>query len=555
MHIKRILALGTALLMLTGIAAAQFDGPAPVAWRWTQPTPAAPLGSPLVVDDTVYVAVGQRIHALDKSTGNQKWRYPAGLPIEGYFRSGVLKAGDTIIASADNKTVFAVDAATGAAKWQYILPVPVIGEPVLVDSTVVVAMSDNSLMAINAANGEPAWPGPYKVFDGLNRNIGSHGGNVLVFTATSELRAIDVTTQKLAWRARFTQIGPDAYPVVFGDNIYVVSGPFIAAVNAITGSGRGQVDTREQLGYAPAVSPSGVFAVTREGKALCYDLDLRRQLFSPIELGSLPAVRPSPVGSMFLAPTTNGALNLVNPANGQTIWSYLVRPTLTSSNVAPTPGQGADPGGGLAGGKGGGQQQQTPASTVVLAVAATGPAVLGGNTLFVLVEDGSLLAFDRSTGVDLTAPDVKMLWPNMGDLVSGQPPLELIFKISDEASGIDNKSLKIDVDGTELEHAFGRDGIAISRISSLGKNKPLSNGRKKITVTVSDWMGNETRKSYSLVIDNSLPPLVRPTGQSGDTGDNPRGGKGGAIGGVGGGVTGGGTRGGGGGGTRGGGGG
>ncbi|MCO5297432.1 MAG: PQQ-binding-like beta-propeller repeat protein [Fimbriimonadaceae bacterium] len=545
MHIKRTLALGTALAMLTGIAAAQFDGPAPVAWRWTQPTPAAPLGAPLVVDDTVYVAVGQRIYALDKATGNQKWRYPAGLPIEGYFRSGVLKAGDTIVAAADNKTVFAVDAATGNAKWQYILPVPVIGEPVLVENAVVVALSDNSLMAINAADGQPLWPGPYKVFDGLNRNLGAHNGNVLLFTATSELRAIDVTTQKTVWRARFTQIGPDAFPVVYGDNVYVISGPFVAAVNAVTGGGRGQIDTREQLGRAPAVSAEGVFVVTREGKALGFDLDLRRQLFNPVELGSLPAVRPSAVGTMFLAPTTNGALNLINPKNGQTVWSYLVRPTITSSNAPATGGQGADPGGGgvggVAGGKGGGQQKTQPTSTEVLAVAATGPAVLGGSTLFVLVEDGSLLAFDRKTGVDLTSPDVEMLWPNMGDLVSGQPPLELIFKIQDEASGIDNKSLKIDVDGTELEHEFGRDGIAISRISSLGKNKPLSNGRKKITVTVSDWMGNETRKSYSLVVDNSLPPLVRPTGDQDTTGGGAAGrGKGGAIGGVGGGTRGGG---------------
>ena len=547
MQIKRTLALGTALFTLAAVASAQFDGPAPVAWRWTQPTAIAPLGSPVVDGNTVFTAVGQRAYALDKDSGNQKWRFPAGEPIEGYFRAGVLKICNTIVAAADNRSIFGIDAETGASKWQYVLPVPVIGQPVVVEGNVVVALSDNSLMAVRASDGTPTWSAPYKVFDGLNRNIGSHGGSILMFTSTGEMRAIDVITQKTLWRQRFSQIGPDTIPVIFGDNVYVTSGPFIAALSAITGAGRGQIDTREQLGFAPAVSAEGVVAITREGKALGFDLNLSRMLFNPIDLGSLPSVRPSGVGSMFLAPTTNGALNLIDPKTGKITWSYLVRPTISASGKAgtaaagggntggPTAGGAGQSGGGALGGGGGalggGGGAQTPASNVpVLAVAASGPAVLAGSTLLVLVEDGSLLAFDKKSGVDLTSPEVTMLWPNMGDQVSGQPPLELIFKIDDEASGINTASLKIDVDGTTLDHVFGRDGIAWIRISSIGKNKPLNNGRKKITVTVSDWLGNETRRSYALTVDNSLKPLVRPTGGAAGAagaGGGPKGGGGG----------------------------
>ena len=526
MLIKRSLALGAALAAFAGVAVAQFDGPAPVAWRWTQPTQAPPLGSPVIDGETVFVAVGQRAYALDKDSGNQKWRFPVGEPIEGYFRAGVLKAGNTLVAASDNKAVFGLDATTGASKWQALLPVAIIGEPVLVQNTVVMALADNSLYALNVSDGNPVWSAAYKVFDGLYRNLGVHGGNLLVFTSIGELKAIDVTTQKTVWTARFSQIGPDAKPVVFGDNVYVVTGPYVAVLNAVTGRGRGQVDTREQLAFAPAVTAGGVFVVTREGKALAFDSDLRRPLFPPIDLGSLAAVNPSAIGDMFLAPTTNGALNLIDPKTGSVVWSYLVRPTVSSTG-APT--AGASTGGDLAGGNpkggatGGGQTKPVP----VLAVAASGPAVLSGSSLFVLVEDGSLLAFDRKNGVDLTPPDVKLLWPSMGDMVNGQT-LELIFKIEDEASGINTNSLKIDVDGTALDHEFGRDGIAFCRISSLSKNKPLNNGRKKITVTVTDWMGNLTVKSYSLMVDNSLRPLQRPT-----EGTNNPGGRGGGLSGAG----------------------
>ncbi len=512
----------------------------------------------MVDGNTVFTAVGQRAYALDKDSGNQKWRFPVGEPIEGYFRAGVLKVGNTIIAAADNRSVFGIDAETGASKWQYVLPVPVIGQPVVVENNVVVALADNSLVAIRASDGTPAWSAPYKVFDGLNRNLGSHGGNVLMFTSTGELRAIDVVTQNTLWRARFSQIGPDTMPIVFGDSVYVNSGPFIAALSAVTGAGRGQLDTREQLGFAPAVSAEGVVVVTREGKALGFDLNLSRQLFAPIELGSLPSVRPSGIGSMFVAPTTNGAINLINPKTGTVVWSYLVRPTFSASGKSGTTasGQGGEGGGPRAGGAGGGPGggsrgggalgggggaygggalggggQTKTNDTPVLAIAASGPAVLAGTTLLVLVEDGSLLAFDSKNGVDLTSPEVTMLWPYMGDQISSLPSFELIFKIDDQASGVNTASLKIDVDGTELDHEFGRDGIALCRISALGKNKPLNNGRKKITVTVSDWLGNETHRSYSLTIDNTLKPLVRPTSSTPKpgtgTGGGPKGGGGG----------------------------
>ena len=82
---------------------------------------------------------------------------------------------------------------------------------------------------------------------------------------------------------------------------------------------------------------------------------------------------------------------------------------------------------------------------------------------------------------------------------------------------------------------FRSDGIAVVRISSLSKkNKPLSNGRKTVTVTVADWLGNVNKATFQVVIDNSLRPLVRPTGNDNNN-NGGRGGPGGGRGGFGGG--------------------
>lgn len=142
-----------------------------------------------------------------------------------------------------------------------------------------------------------------------------------------------------------------------------------------------------------------------------------------------------------------------------------------------------------------------------------------------------MLAFDPELGVDLTGPDVRMVWPTAGDQVGGTPPLELIFRIDDLASGVNSATLKITVNDKEMEFDYGRDGFAIVRISRFTKNTPLQDGRKSIKVTVTDWLGNTTAAEYSLTIDNTLPVPVRPGTETTTTGGTRPGGGGGGPGG------------------------
>src|SRR5688572_10761475 len=113
----RCLMIGTAAMALAALAPAQFECPAPLSWRWAASTRVSPVGSPIVEGNTVYVAVGQRIYALDKDTGNKKWQFPVSEPINGYFTSGAQMAEGLIVAAADNKNIYAVDP-SGELKWQ-----------------------------------------------------------------------------------------------------------------------------------------------------------------------------------------------------------------------------------------------------------------------------------------------------------------------------------------------------------------------------------------------------------------------------------------------------
>lgn len=531
MGLKRILSVGLIISAFAGAANAEFDGPAPLAWRWVQASSNSPVGSPTVKDGIVYAAVGTRMYALDKESGNQKWKYPLVDPIEGYFKSKVILVDGLAIAAASNKTIYAVDEKTGETKWTYVAPVSIYREPVIAGKFIVFGMTDNTLMAVNLSDGQAAWTQPVKVFDGFMGKLGSYQNNVYYFTNNYQMVAYSVTTQKEIWKQRFSVLSPDSEPLNLSDNMYVNSGTYVIGVNAVSGRKVYEANSNSQLAFAPAANGDSVLAVDQDGKVFLFGSNGRPLVRKDINLGSQPATSPSVVGKFYAVPTRNGAMNLIDSKTGDIAWSYLVRPI--GDGIVSNPaggGLGGNPGFGGGRPGGGGAGQTTPAR--VLALPAAGPVVLDGDTLLLLAVDGSVLAFDKNHGVDLTPPTVKMTWPSPGDLVSGQPPLELIFKIDDEASGINTSTLKILIDGQEMEHEFGRDGVAVVRISSLGKNKPLTNGRKVITVAVSDWLGNQVRTEFTLVIDNTLRPLQRPANNNTGGGiGGPGGGKGGGLGG------------------------
>jgi outer membrane protein assembly factor BamB len=503
MHMIRTLSVGAAALALSGAALAQFDGPAPLAWRWMQNS-AILSGSPTVDGNTVYVAAGQRIYALDKDSGNQRWKFPNVEPITGKFKGKPILTNGLVIAAADNKTIYAVDTNTRESKWTYVAPAPIIGDPVLADKHVVVKLSDNSLMAVDAATGQPSWNAPVRLLTGIVGQISAYQNNVLVLTDDYQLLSLSITNpQKPNWKQRFSTLGTDAAPVVFGDMVYVASGPFLASINANSGSARWQSNLNEDIAFQPAVSSGGIMVVTRDRHAYMLDTNTgRRNAKISVDLGSDAQARPTMAGDLVVVPTANGGIQLIDSKTGNTLWNYLIRP-VGEMFAETTNRQGTN--------------QGTSNPTRILTIPAAGPAVIDGNTLLVLAYDGSLLAFDKALGVDLTPPSVRQTWPTPGDVVSGQPPLMFVFKIEDESSGIDEKTMKIDVDGTPMDFKFGRDGVASVSISQTGKNKPLTDGRRKVNVTVSDWLGNTATRSFEISIDNTLRPL-QPPALPGNTG-------------------------------------
>jgi len=460
--------------------------------------------------------------------------------MDGIFRSAPVFNGGTLVAACDNKLIVGVDPDSGQLKWTSPTPAPVFGQPVVVGKYVVCALSDNTLIAINPADGTQVWTAPYNIYEGIQGSLGVYQNNVLICTNQTKVISFNVNTKKMDWTKPFTQLPASPTPIVVDDRVYLTSGPYLVALNADTGAGVWQVDTRMDLAFAPACSGSGIMVVSSDGHVLMYDVNRKLLTKKPIELGSSPIARPTVVGKKFIIPTSNGGVVLLDPASGSKLWNYVIHPIEDTKSAKSTTNSGSGKGGfgGFGGGQGapsgpggpGGPGGSSTTDDKVYYIQASGSAVLAGQTLLIPAKDGSLLAFDKDLGVDLTPPTVKMLFPNPGEQVSGLPPLILLFRVEDDNSGINKDSLKITVNGQDLEYSFTKEGLVLVRFSMLGKNKSLADGRRTFTVTVSDWLGNEGKTEFALIIDNLLPKIVLP-GQD----NNGPGGKNGGFGGGGGG--------------------
>ncbi len=532
---KRIAALSM-LALAAGAALAEFDGPAPVAWRWAEPTAASPNGSPVVDGQHVYVAVGGRIYSIEPETGNQAWRYPAGVPIEGNFQTGLVKAGNLIIAAASDRNIFAVNAQTGELAWQYASPDAVVGTPVATTTSIVMPLATDALLALNLADGNPTWDEPMRFADGLNREMAAWQNNVIFSLRNGEMKMMDVTTKRDRWTLRFGRINAGSGPVVYGDNFYVNTSSYVYCLTAASGRQRWRATVRDLTYFSPAVSEEGVSVVTQRGELYAFDLNGRPRFQNGIDLKSGPITSPNFAGKLVTIPTANGAINAVDPLTGDIIWSYVVPPLTvggsseggSSGSSGGPPGisgsSGAGGGGGGStfgsgtpgegtGGQGGGNQVE------VKYIPAAGPAVTMGDSLFLLCLDGSLLSFDKNNGVDLTPPTAQMVWPNAGDQISGQAPLQIVFLLEDLGSGINPETVGLKVNDQPVNIDLNRDGFLRYTVTTGGANRPLRNGRATLVVTATDWMGNTMTSTFALTIDNTIPALGGPpTTNSGNTG-------------------------------------
>lgn len=245
---------------------------------------------PAVADGKVFAAHPDgTIVVADERTGAQTARFalPAGV---GRIGGGVGVGEGLVVVTTQKAEVFAYDA-SGALKWRVRIPTESIVPTAISENTVVVAMVDGNIVALDAASGARKWVVQRQI-PALTVRTGSiptatRGGG-FIGTPTGRLLAFDLGTGAIGLEA-------------------TVANP----------KGTSELERLIDVAGRPALDLQRACASAYQGRVACFDIARGTPLWSR-DIGSLSGVVAD---DKFLYVTDDkGVAYALDKATGGTIW-------------------------------------------------------------------------------------------------------------------------------------------------------------------------------------------------------------------------------------------
>jgi outer membrane protein assembly factor BamB len=277
---------------LTGVSPDTTPIPDTLRLLWTFKTGGSCLSSPVTDGSVVYIgSYDSTLYALDIRTGNPVWKFKAGGEIE----ASPVIYGDMILIGDLSGNFFSVDKQTGNQNWQFKARDKIAGSANIVEDKryVIFGSYDNSLYALNIADGQLAW----------------------AYASGSYINGTPAT---------------DGARIVFGGcdaGLHVVS--------ASDGSAIGKIDTESHIAGS-AVLSGGFAYIGAYGRALLgidiekmaiawrYENDGRRAPF---------VASPALADTFLIAPSRDNFVHCVSSVTGNLIWKFAAKGPVDSSPV------------------------------------------------------------------------------------------------------------------------------------------------------------------------------------------------------------------------------
>ena len=459
-------------------AAAWTQTPAAM-WRFFgNPAPNNPA-MPGVGKQTIYYPCLNRLYAVNLEDGTLKWQYPADAPLETTIIGQPIEGEGLVYIGMNNGNVMALDAETGSLRWVFTATSAPTARPVLEDGVLYIGTGRGEVYALNARSGEPLWREPYRADDYIAGKLVKEGETLLFGTNGGFVHAISTAGGRRRWLFRLPAPNYDPQPVYANGSVYLTSNDVVIALNPNSGAVRWTRRFNTEFRLAPAADDNYIAVITRENRLYVFD-HLGKIIAGdrePIEMRYEPLVAPEiHNGKLWLA-TRRGTLLCYSLPEGKLEWLYTLRPpegTVDQNNRR------------------------------VAYLALSGKPVFTPNGFVVATGEGNLTRFGFGW-VDRVAPQVVRATPAIGEMMSGQLPLEFTARLRDDGSGINPATVQWLLNEeplpAEYEPSLGEVTVQLRAGTAA---KPLPDGRHTMTLIATDWAGNTMRYSWAIYIDNSL---------------------------------------------------
>jgi outer membrane protein assembly factor BamB len=276
-------------------------------------------GSPLVVDDTIYVVgYSGKVYALN-TAGTLKWTYP----FDNKLPSAVAYHDGLIIYGSDDGNLYAHDAGTGARNWEFSTGAKIWATPVVADGVIYFGSFDKHFYAVEAETGQQLWS--FKADGVFTAPAVVEGDTVIIGSLDRNLYAIDRNTGKERW-----SLSGDRW---FWTSVVVSEGTVFApntdstlyAVNLASGSLEANYEFTAPLSAAPVLINGKLVIAAQDGTVSLLDIG-SGQITRITDLGTTVRAPLAVSGDVvFVHSQTNETIYALNTATGSQIWFYDVQ--------------------------------------------------------------------------------------------------------------------------------------------------------------------------------------------------------------------------------------
>jgi len=461
----------------TGYTEERLNFPLKLAWRHLVPISASEIGkqnpsSPVVADGVVYFCAGRRLYAMNAETGSLKWAYPAQETLTAAIKTTPLVGEDLVYFGGGDGRLYAVTKETGTLAWSFITESIIASSPMLADGVIYVGSGDDHLYALDAYDGKPKWPGGFRTRDDVASSPAVANGLAYFLSRDMILYAAHDATGKLKWTTRIGAMARSSSPVVSENTVYLAAGNFIQAYQAKSGHMKWGISLRTAITSTPAVANGILYVGCRNGKLYAFTTAGKLKWSTPVDLGAPIYGSPIIAGDTVIVGANKGTLIAVDAETGALKWTYTILPSSTNYKVK--------------------------------SVDITASPAVSNGALYILADDGVLYAF-RYDMPDNTPPQISTVVPPRDTLMPGTPPIEIAAIFTDPGSGVKADTISLLLDGELQEHKLIPErGIVWFKTPVTQPVVPLEDGLHAVTLSLSDWAGNETETSWYFTVDNRV---------------------------------------------------
>ncbi len=462
---------------------------------------------PGVGSRTVYYPCLNRLYAINREDGTLRWQYPADAPLNATFLGQPVEGNGLVYIGASNGNVYALDSERGSLRWIFTADSAPTAIPALDEGTLYIGTGRGEVYALNARSGEPLWKEPYRAGDYIAGRIVKVEDLLLFGTNAGTVHAITASGGRRRWAITLPSPAYDSQPVYANNSVYLTANDQLIALNPNSGAPRWTRRFTTELRLAPAADENYVVVITRENRIYVFDHNGRLLTGdkTPVEARYEPLVAPIIHKGELWVSTRRGTVIVYTLPELQIRWLYTLRPPEGTRDANNRP---------------------------IYYLPLNRNPIFTPQGFLIASDDGSLTAFAHDW-LDRVPPVVLRTTPAMGEMMSGQLPLQFGARLRDDGSGINPTSIQLLLNDELLPFEYEPSTGELSAELKAGGGstaKPLPDGRHTLTLMVSDWAGNSLRFSWGIYVDNSLRKATpRPAGQpqqpSGGTGG--RGGRGG----------------------------